>query len=246
MIGEQTQPLTALVVDDEQPARDELVYLLSRDPRIGEVLVAKSGAEALKVLESGTIELLFLDIAMPGLSGIDIARVVAQFRVRPHIVFVTAHDAHAVEAFELGAVDYLLKPIREERLTESIRRAAQEASSFESADDTITVELGGVTRFVQRSHVTHAEASGDYVRLHMVDGTSHLIRTALSVLEIDWQPFGFVRIHRSILVSLDWVHELRQQSGRTVVVVQSGDSLTELTVSRRHSRAVRELLVNRR
>ncbi|KQY60528.1 LytR family transcriptional regulator [Aeromicrobium sp. Root495] len=240
-----TTGLRTLVVDDEQPARDELVFLLGRDDRIGAVDTARSGAEALRRLEAGDVDLMFLDVAMPGLSGIDIARVVAQFRHRPHIVFVTAHDNHAVDAFELGAVDYLLKPIREERLAESIRRAGQDVDPSEPADETITVELAGVTRFVQRSRVTYAEANGDYVRLHTADGAHHLIRTALSGLADDWAPAGFARVHRSIVVNLAHVRELRQAAGRTSVVVPSGDRLVELAVARRHTRAVRELLTDR-
>ena len=235
----------ALVVDDEQPARDELVFLLDRDDRVGRVSTAASGAEALRRLEAGDVDLMFLDVAMPGLSGIDVARVVGQFRTPPRVVFVTAHDNHAVDAFELGAVDYLLKPIREERLAESIRRASQEPDAVEGADETIAVELAGVTRFVQRSRVTHVEANGDYVRLHVADGTHHLVRTALGTLAEDWADAGFVRVHRSILVNVAHVRELRQLAGRTSVVVPSGERLVELDVARRHARSVRELLTAR-
>lgn len=237
--------LSTLVVDDEQPVLDELVYLLGRDARIAAVTTARSGAEALRRLESGTIDLLFLDIAMPGLSGIDIARVVGQFRTPPRIVFVTAHDSHAVDAFELGAVDYLLKPIREERLRESIRRAVDQGEPAPETDETIAVELGGVTRFVRRSTLTHVEAQGDYVRLHAADGTSHLVRTPLTGLVAEWEEAGFVRIHRSIAVNLAHVREVRVQAGRCSVVVPRGDGETELQVSRRHTRPLRDLIHDR-
>ena len=115
--------LHALVVDDEQPVLDELVFLLGRDERIASVRAARSGTEALRVLEAGDVDLVFLDVVMPGLCGLEIGRVLSRFRTPPRIVFVTAHEAHAVDAFELGVVDYLLKPIREERLRESVRRA---------------------------------------------------------------------------------------------------------------------------
>lgn len=135
--------LRTLVVDDEQPVLDELVWLLGRDDRIGTIDTAQSGTEALRRLETGDIDLLFLDIAMPGLTGIDIARLVDKFKTPPQIIFVTAHDQHAVEAFDLNAVDYLLKPIREERLRESVRRAVADAESAgPDPDDTIAVELG--------------------------------------------------------------------------------------------------------
>ena len=108
--------LRTLVVDDERPVLDELVWLLERDPRIGEIRAVQSGVDALRLLEPGGVDLVFLDIAMPGLSGLELARLLSRFAERPRIVFVTAHDEHAVDAFELGVVDYLLKPVREERL----------------------------------------------------------------------------------------------------------------------------------
>lgn len=239
--------LQTLVVDDEQPVLDELVFLLGRDERIGTVSTARSGAEALRLLESGDTDLLFLDIAMPGLSGIDVARVVGQFRRRPRIVFVTAHDDHAVDAFELGAVDYLLKPIREERLSESVRRARTAPGAGAEAEDdvTIAVELAGVTRFVRRVSVTHVEAQGDYVRLHTADGASHLLRTPLSGLALEWAEAGFVRIHRSLLVNLAHVREVRLQDGRCSVVVPGAGGSRELQVSRRHTRELRERVNDR-
>jgi DNA-binding LytR/AlgR family response regulator len=237
--------LRTLVVDDEQPVLDELVYLLGRDPRIGEVLTARSGTEALRRLEGGGVDLLFLDIAMPGLSGIDLARVVGQFRTPPRIVFVTAHENHALDAFELGALDYLLKPLREERLRESIRRAVEQGEPAPEADATIAVELGGVTRFVRRSTVTHVEAQGDYVRLHVADGAGHLVRTPLTALVADWEHAGFVRIHRSSAVNLAHVREVRMREGRCSVVVPHGDSTVELQVSRRHTAALRDLVHER-
>ncbi|MBA2697560.1 MAG: response regulator, partial [Nocardioidaceae bacterium] len=166
--------LRVLVVDDELPVREELGFLLARDHRIDNVTATDSGAEALKLLERGDIDAVFLDIAMPGLSGLDVARVLAQFKTSPQIVFVTAHEAHAVEAFEINAVDYLLKPVREVRLAEAVRRvveAREQPREADDSDETISVELGGVTRFIQRSDVRYVEAQGDYVRLHTAAGS---------------------------------------------------------------------------
>lgn len=236
----------ALVVDDEQPVLDELVWLLERDDRIESVRGTHNGAEALRLLEQGGIDLVFLDVAMPGLSGLDIARLLGRFRDAPRIVFVTAHEAHAVEAFEMNAVDYLLKPIREERLRESVRRACSDGDrSPATGDEQVAVELGGVTRFVSRAAVVHAEAQGDYVRLHVDDGASHLIRTPLGVLAEEWGEAGFVRIHRSLVVNLAYVREVRVQAGRCSVIVPRGDDLIELQVSRRHTRALRDLIHER-
>jgi DNA-binding LytR/AlgR family response regulator len=238
--------LHALVVDDEQPVLDELVFLLDRDERIASVRAASSGTEALRVLESADLDLVFLDVAMPGLSGLEIARLLARFRHPPRVVFVTAHEAHAVDAFELGVVDYLLKPIREDRLRESVRRAGAEAEVDRGVpDESIAVELGGVTRFIQRSTVAYAEAQGDYVRLHTVDGSGHLIRTPLSSLAEQWEDAGFTRIHRSLVVNLAHVREVRMQSGRCSIVVPAGDKPVELSVARRHTKALRKLIHER-
>ena len=234
-------PLSALLIDDERPALDELAYLLARDPRIGEVRTCDSATEALRILHETEFDVVFLDIMMPGLTGLDLAQVLARFKNPPPIVFVTAHDEHAVEAFELRAVDYVLKPVREERLAEAVRRVVEDTGRAQPSGDTqIPVERGGVTRFVNRSEITHVEAHGDYARLHTVRG-SHLVRTPLSKLADDWAPAGFVRIHRSMLVSLVHVSEIRTDGGHCTVVV--GDE--ELAVSRRHTRELRDLLTRR-
>lgn len=238
--------LHALVVDDEQPVLDELVWMLGRDDRIASVRAARSGTEALRILEGGDIDLVFLDVAMPGLSGLEIARLLGKFRSPPKIVFVTAHDAHAVEAFEMNAVDYLLKPIREERLRESVRRACAEVETGGAAsDESIAVELGGVTRFVPRSTVAYAEAQGDYVRLHTSEGASHLVRIPLGTLADDWAEAGFVRIHRSHLLNLAHVREVRLQAGRCSVLVTISGEPVELQVARRHTRTLRDLIHQR-
>ena len=234
-------PLSALLIDDERPALDELAYLLARDPRIGEVRTCDSATEALRILHETEFDVVFLDIMMPGLTDLDLAQVLARFKNPPPIVFVTAHDEHAVEAFELRAVDYVLKPVREERLAEAVRRVVEDTGRAQPSGDTqIPVERGGVTRFVNRSEITHVEAHGDYARLHTVRG-SHLVRTPLSKLADDWAPAGFVRIHRSMLVSLAHVREIRTDGGHCTVVV--GDE--ELAVSRRHTRELRDLLTRR-
>jgi DNA-binding LytR/AlgR family response regulator len=233
--------LRVLVIDDERPALDELAFLLERDPRVHDVLTTDSATEALRLLHDIEVDVVFLDIHMPGLSGLEMAKVLAQFKSAPPIVFVTAHEEHAVDAFDLRAVDYVLKPVREERLAEAVRRVLEgSASPVVGGDEQIPVERGGVTRFVRRSEVQYVEAHGDYARLHTA-AASHLVRTPLSTLEEDWRPAGFVRIHRSLLVSLAHVDEVRMESGRCTVVVGG----TDLQVSRRHTRELRELLTRR-
>lgn len=241
------EALTLLVVDDEAPARSELAYLLDRDPRVRLVHTAAGAAEALRVLQDGEVDGIFLDIRMPGLSGVDLARVLSNFRTPPPVVFVTAYDEHALEAFEVNAVDYLLKPIRPDRLAEAVRRIATDppaatpaGAESDGLPETIPVELAGVTRFVPLAEVRYVEAHGDYARLHTASG-SHLVRVPMATLEDRWAEAGFVRIHRSYLVALAHVTEVNLAAGRAGVRIGS----EELPVSRRHVRELRDVLVRR-
>jgi DNA-binding LytR/AlgR family response regulator len=237
--------LRALVVDDEAPALSELAYLLRQDERIGDIRTASNGADALRALETAPVDVVFCDIKMPGLDGMALARVLARFADRPQVVFVTAYDEHAVDAFEVSATDYVMKPVRAARLSEAVRRvvtvmaAAAGTGSAEPAvaDETIPVGLGGVTTFIKRSQVRFARAQGDYARLHTATG-SHLVRTSLTTLEERWAEAGFVRIHRSTLVSLHHVDAV--VTGHGGCKVRLGD--VELQVSRRHLRSLRDRL----
>ncbi|POM24118.1 Sensory transduction protein LytR [Actinomadura rubteroloni] len=240
--------LRVLAVDDEVPALEELTYLLRDDPRVGDVTGASEAAAALRglsrMLAAGErLDAVFLDVRMPGLDGLDFSRLLTGFADPPKVVFVTAHDDFAVTAYELGAVDYLLKPVRPERLAEAVRRVADAVGAAdgppgEDDDELIPVDLGGRTRLVPRKTVTHVVAHGDYVRLHTA-GAHYLVRMPLASLERRWEEAGFVRIHRSTLVSSAHITELRFDGGRALV--QVGDEL--LPVSRRHTRQVRDLLV---
>jgi DNA-binding LytR/AlgR family response regulator len=248
-MSEQTTPpktgLRALVVDDEAPALSDLTYLLGHDDRIGDIRTASNGADALRALDSAPVDVVFCDIKMPGLDGMALARVLARFADRPQVVFVTAYDRHAVDAFEVRATDYVMKPVRAARLSEAVRRvvtamnaAAGTGSSGPTlADETIPVGLGGVTTFIKRSQVRYAQAHGDYARLHTATG-SHLVRTSLTTLEERWAEAGFVRIHRSTLVSLPHVDAVI--TGHGGCKIRLGD--VELQVSRRHLRDLRDQL----
>ena len=263
--------LTVLAVDDEAPALDEVAYLLRGDPRVGTILTAGNAAQALALLtgspgQGPEPDAVLLDIAMPGWDGVDLARVLSGLPRPPAVAFLSAHDNRAVEAYEIGAVDYLLKPVRAARLAEAVTRfcaardaameldrrraghpaeparaAAPAAPSGRSgpADVMIAVDLAGSTRFVPRSSVCWAEAQGDYARLHTATA-SHLVRVSLNALEERWGEHGFVRIHRSTLVSTTHITAVTVQGGRCRVRL---DGDTELEVSRRHTRALRDRLI---
>ncbi len=165
----------------------------------------------------------------------------ANYAHRPAIVFVTAHDDKAVAAFDLGAVDYLLKPIREDRLDEAVRRvatartAAAPAESTPGRDDAdsdvIPAELGGVTHLVPRESIGWVEAEGDYARLHSASG-SHLVRIPLSTLETRWRDHGFQRVHRSYLVALRLVTGLRTADGAVLVRLRANGASPACRTSR--------------
>ncbi|WP_394553388.1 LytR/AlgR family response regulator transcription factor [Agromyces sp. MMS24-JH15] len=239
--------IDVLIADDEQPAVDELVFLLGRDPRIGRIHQADSGSEAIRLLARERVDAAFLDIHMPGLNGLDLARAIQRFEHAPVLVFVTADEEGALEAFDLAAVDYLLKPVRTERLARSVTRVVEalRAQAAASATDSppapqpevIAVSLGGTTRMIRRDDVRYVQAQGDYARLH-TDDASYLVRVPMSDLERQWADAGFVRVHRSYLVSLAHVARVRFAGERASIAIGQA----ELPVSRRLLPALRERL----
>jgi DNA-binding LytR/AlgR family response regulator len=237
--------MRVLAVDDEPPALDELAFLLRSHPAVSEVITANNASDALRAMQEGGpheigFDVVFLDIRMPGLDGLELGKVLVNFARPPAVVFVTAHDDRAVDAYDLGAVDYLLKPVRADRLDESLRRVqlVRDAVSPAPEDEVIPVELAGITTMLARSSVRWVEAQGDYARLHTKED-SHLVRIPLSTLEDRWSEAGFVRIHRSYLVALRLITQLRLTPSGYVVIVDEH----ELPVSRRHTRALKDRLV---
>ena len=247
--------LVVLAVDDEAPALDELAYLLNEHPDIAEVRRASDATSALRELNGRTIDAVFLDVNMPGLSGLELAGVLTNFSYRPAVVFVTAHDDKAVAAFDVGAVDYLLKPIRASRLDEAVRRVLaartdaprEDTTRDDTTDqdaDVIPAEVGGITHLVPRDSIGWVEAEGDYARLHSASG-AHLVRIPLSTLESRWRERGFQRIHRSYLVALRLVVGLRTTDGAVLVRLRANgaSAAVELPVSRRQARELRDRLI---
>lgn len=241
--------IDVLVADDEEPALDELVHLLRADERVGEIVTARNGAEALRLLTERSVRIAFLDIHMPGLRGTDLARSLLALADPPAVVFVTADEARAVEAFELRAVDYLLKPVRGVRLRQAVDRVVERAGTSPAGsspggtspgdDEVLPVTLGASVRFVRRSEILWVQAQGDYSRLHGDDGAGHLVRIPISELEARWAEAGFLRIHRSTLVRTSAVTGARLSGAEPAVSIGE----TVLPVSRRLVPGVREALL---
>jgi two-component system, LytTR family, response regulator LytT len=234
--------LSVLAVDDEAPALDELIFLLESSALVSSVRAAKSATDALHYVHNENYDVVLLDIAMPGLDGLELARVLERFSHPPAIVFVTAHEEHALEAFDAGGVGYLLKPVTLDRLVSTLQRVVHR-SADETPEggslDTILVEIGTLTKILAREEVSWVESAGDYVRLHLRGGGQHLVRIPISLLEERWSDHGFARIHRSYLVALRDIHELHTSGGHTMVGVED----FALPVSRRHSKELRDRLV---
>lgn len=226
-------PLNVLVVDDEPLALTNMRWLLEADPHAGTVHTADSAAAAETVLQHEAIDVALLDIHMPGTNGMDFARTLHGLP----IVFVTADARPAVEAFELEACDYLLKPVRAQRLSEALVRAEAARRTLVPESDRISVQQGDATVLVSIPAIRWVSAQGDYARLHTV-GSSYLLRETLADLEQLWEHHGFLRIHRSHLVNIHQVKRLLHRQSK--LIVDLGD--VQLEVSRRLASSVRRRL----
>ena len=237
--------MRVLAVDDELPALEDLVRMLEASPAIGRVESAASAEEALVALGDGAaIDAVFLDVRMPGLGGLELARVLRRFERSPAIVFVSAFDDAAVDAFEVAAVDYLVKPVSRVRLDEAIERAARRSTSEAPAageDETLAVDAlrGGGTRLLPRSSVLYLQAHGDYVRVASSEGR-YLVRARLSELEERWAAHGFVRVHRGFVVNLRRAVEVRPRLNGTAVLVMADGA--EVPIARRQVGELRRKL----
>jgi len=214
--------LTVLAVDDEQTQLEDLARLLRGSPNVGDVECAFGGREAIARLSREHFDAIFLDVRMPDLDGLQLARVLRRFAAPPQVVFVCAHDGAAVEAFELQAVDYLRKPVARRRLEEAVERVVAAVDATVGTRSEATARLahapddemvavanahGGSTRLLRRSSIEYVQAYGDFVRVVTADGR-YLLRATLSDIERRWQPFGFVRVHRQYVANLQMATEL--------------------------------------
>jgi DNA-binding LytR/AlgR family response regulator len=238
--------LLALIVDDEAPARAELRYLLERADDIDVVGEAASVREALALAARVEYDVVFCDISMPELTGIDAARELAAWPKRPLVVFVTAHQDYAVQAFSVDGFDYLLKPVSEERLGRTVARLhaarrGQPARSTGPALAKVPVTRRGEAVLLDHDDVYWAEANGDATRVATYD---EVLASSQSMRELeDVLPSArFFRIHRRHLVNLQRVARLElADSGRWVVHLTDGAGTT-LEVARRQTRALKQHL----
>lgn len=253
-------PIRVLVVDDEPTARQRMLRLLGSVPGVTVVGVCGSGREALDAVERHEPELVFLDISMPGLDGMEVARRLspAQGGGGPLVVFVTAYDEHALEAFRVRAADYVLKPIDQARLREaleharvSVRRMRAERSAAPGRSDGGGLPLSMGRFAIRDGHRTHlvpvadllwVESFGNYARVY-TPTTRYIHRATMAAIAEQLAPYGFVRIHRTVIVNSAHVTQLRPRgSGQYEVTLDMG---TRLRVSRTF-RNVLEALRQRR
>lgn len=246
--------MRTLIVDDERLARVKLRNFLERHEDVEVIGECDGGASAITAIERDHPDVVFLDIQMPGIDGLEVVRKLDRL---PQIVFVTAHDRFAVEAFELEAIDYLLKPFDRQRLAQTLerlrRRSAEEATTrlqtllerFDRAGtsdqpfERFVVRSNGRMVLIDPEDVNWIEAEGNYARLH-TEGRSPLIRAALSSLETQLESRGFRRIHRGILVNFSRVTEIQRGVGDDFVVLLSTGE--RLSMSRRYRARLKGLL----
>jgi two-component system LytT family response regulator len=228
--------LRVLIVDDEPLARQHIIDRLAAEEEVEVVGTADNGDDAISEIRRLDPDLVFLDVQMPGRSGMEVAEALGDDM--PRTIFVTAFDQYALKAFEVAAVDYLLKPFDDERFHEAFRRA-RKAIGKSSWLQRIPVEMRGQMRVIPVSMIDYITASGPYAELH-VEGRTFAVRERMQQLEERLDPEVFMRVHRSVIVRLDRIDVmLRSAGGDYAVRLKDG---TELSVSRSRREALEERL----
>jgi two-component system, LytTR family, response regulator len=249
--------IRTLVVDDEPLARERLVSLLAGEPDIETIGQCRDGEEAVRAIMEHSPDLVFLDVQMPALNGFEVIEAVGSERM-PLVIFVTAYDQHALKAFQVRALDYVLKPFDRERFQEALQRARAHIQRDETGDlgrrllalvkdlrrdqpktDRLVVKSAGRLFFLRTDEIDWIEAAGNYVRLH-VGNTSHLLRETMNAIEGRLDPEKFFRIHRSRIVNMERIQEMQPWlNGEYAVVLRTG---TRLTLSRGYREKLQERL----
>ena len=249
--------IKVLVADDEPLARERLTGLLSQEPDIEVVGQARDGEEAITAIHDDSPDLVFLDVQMPQMNGFDVIEAVGTDKM-PLVIFVTAYDQHALKAFQVRALDYLLKPFDRERFKDALQRARKQLERDENGDlgrrllalvkdlrrdqpksDRLVVKSGGRLFFLRTDEIDWVEAAGNYVRLH-VGPASHLLRETMNAIEGRLDPEKFFRIHRSRIVNMERIQELQPWlNGEYAVLLRTG---TRLTLSRGYREKLQDRL----
>ena len=235
--------IRAVIVDDEPFARERLQQLLSTEIDIEVVGEYQSGAAFLAALASDRPDLVFLDIELPLLSGIDVAESVrSAARPRPFVVFVTAFDTYAARAFDAEATDYVLKPFDRARFARTLNRVRRQLSGTRAAESPkrnhltrLAVRNGGRIQLVPLDHVDWIEAAANYVRLHVGGRCTHLFRGSMAALEQRLDRSRFVRIHRSTIVNVERIAELQPTFERDQIVLMLDGTRLRMSASYRKS-----------
>jgi DNA-binding LytR/AlgR family response regulator len=241
--------LRILAVDDEHTQVEDLARMLRSFPAVEEVECAFDGRDALVMASNQRYDAIFLDVRMPDLDGLELGRVLRRFASPPQLVFVSAYDNAAVDAFELRALDYLRKPVGRRRLEEALDRVLAAVDAGASAppaeghgrssapvapeSDMIAVAnvATGAHRLIARSSILYVQSHGDFVRIVTEDGR-YLLRATLSEIERRWEPHGFVRVHRQYLANLTRALEVRPLLGGTAELTCPGGQV--IPIARRH------------
>lgn len=252
-------PFTILIVDDEPLAREGLIQLCSQDPEVTDLREARNGREAVEAIRAAQPDLVLLDVQMPEMDGFSVVRELAADAM-PAVVFVTAHDQYAIQAFEVNAIDYILKPVTADRFRKALERAKERLKS-RPADEAgrqilslletiatprrylkrLAVRTAGKTVFVDVQDVDWMEAAENYVQLH-TGRTGHLLHVAMNTLEKSLDPDMFLRIHRSLIVNLKRIKELQPAlHGEYVVTLENG---VRLQSGRMYNEKLRALAAN--
>jgi two-component system, LytTR family, response regulator len=249
--------IKVLVADDEPLARERLAGLLSQETDIEMVGQARDGEEAVTAIHDDSPDLVFLDVQMPQMNGFDVIEAVGSDKM-PLVIFVTAYDQHALKAFQVRALDYLLKPFDRERFKDALGRARKQLERDENGDlgrrllalvkdlrrdqpksDRLVVKSGGRLFFLRTDEIDWVEAAGNYVRLH-VGPASHLLRETMNAIEGRLDPEKFFRIHRSRIVNMERIQELQPWlNGEYAVLLRTG---TRLTLSRGYREKLQDRL----
>ena len=251
--------LRAVVVDDEQLARDELGYLLGQMGGVEVIGQAGNGVEALTTIDRLQPDVVFLDVQMPGLTGFEVARRLLDRKTASHIIFVTAYDEHAIEAFEVNAVDYLLKPVDQARLELALGRARRRVSTDRPLDDQLekivqlvadrqnrrerlAIKVGDRFLLVQAEEIIYASMADESISVVTQQHSGTSSYRTLDELQARLDPSVFWRVHRSHLVNINKIKEIVPWYSRNYILRMKDPKSTEIPVSRMQTRRLREYL----